>query len=297
MRQHDWDLLVVVHSLPDVWQHYYWAALSAAPDRDGRAQIYDGYQALDRHLARLLAHLPADGLAIICSDHGFGPLCGSRDQLNRWLAGQGLLHYHEGGRRGPLVRLARAALAQARGRISFRRRQQLLAAIPALRRAVETRLRIGGIDWARTQVYAALDHQELWVNVRGRQPAGCVAPADYDTLCQRVVAALLAWHDERGRAYVKAVRQQPYPKAPPSSLPPDLLLEWDPVAAPPGLHPLISGDHEPEGTLIVVGAGVRPQRLQACSLVDIAPLALHGLGLVPPAEMEGRVPAGLFATR
>jgi len=294
MRRHDWDLLVVVYSLPDVWQHYYWAALSAAPDRAGRERIYDGYRMIDRHLARLLAYLPADGLAIVCSDHGFGPLCGTRDQVNRWLAGQGLLRYREDRRRGLLARLARAALAQARGRISFRRRQQLLAAIPALRRAVETRLRVGGIDWTGTQVYAALDHQELWINLRRRQPAGCVAPADYDALCERVAAALLAWRDERGRPYVRAVQRRPYPDPPPGCLPPDLLLEWNRAAAPPGLHPLISGDHEPEGALIVAGAGVRPQRLKGCSLVDIAPLALHGLGLAPPAEMEGSLPAGLF---
>ena len=188
-------------------------------------------------------------------------------------------------------------LAQARGRISFRRRQQLLAAIPALRRAVETQLRVGGIDWEHTQVYAALDHQELWFNLCGRQPAGCVAPADYDAVCERVAAALLDWRDEHGRAYVRAVRRQPYPQAPPGCLPPDLLLEWNPAAAPLGLHPLISGVHEPEGTLIVAGASVRPQRLEGCSLVDIAPLALHGLGLAPPPESEGRVPAGLFETR
>lgn len=291
-----WDLLVVVYSLPDVWQHYYWSALETTPDPTGRALIYDGYRMLDRHLARLLKHLPADGLAIICSDHGFGPLCGTRDHLNGWLAEQGLLHYREDGQCNPLALLAGVFMAQARRRVSFRLRQQLLASIPTLRRAVETRLRIGAINWAHTQVYAALDHQELWVNLLGRQPNGCVAPTDYDALCERITAALLAWRDEHtGLAYINAVHFRPYDQAQGTGcLPPDLILEWNPDAAPQGLHPLISGDHDQEGTLIVTSTGVRPQRLPGCSLIDIAPLALHALGLVVPENMEGQVPPGLF---
>jgi predicted AlkP superfamily phosphohydrolase/phosphomutase len=294
MRRLDWDLLVVVYSLPDVWQHYYWAALSAAPAQAGRSQMYDGYRAIDRHLARLLEHLPADGLAIISSDHGFGPLCGTRDHLNRWLAHQGLLHYDQANWRGMRARLFGTALALMRRRVSFRLRQQLLAAIPAVRRAVETRLRIGGIDWPQTQVYAALDHQELWINVRGRQPAGYVAPDDYDALCDRLTTALLAWRDEHSDLpYIQAVHRQPYTTAS-DCLSPDLRLEWNPAAAPLGLHPLISGDHEPEGVLIVAGAGVGPQRLDTCSLIDIAPLALHYLGLPAPEHIEGRVPEALL---
>jgi predicted AlkP superfamily phosphohydrolase/phosphomutase len=158
MQHIDWDLLIVVYSLPDVWQHYYWAALCTSPNATGRDLIYDGYRMLDQHMARLLAHLPQEGAVIICSDHGFGPLCGTRDHINRWLAGQGLLHYREDALRSLPARVAGTLLAQARRRVSFRLRQQLLASVPILRRAVETQLRIGGIDWSRTQVYAALDH-------------------------------------------------------------------------------------------------------------------------------------------
>lgn len=298
----DWDLLVSVYSLPDVWQHYFWAALdSPSPPEDaasseGRVLIEESYRTLDHHVKRLLRHLPPDGLVVICSDHGFGPLCGTRDSLNHWLAGQGLLRYREGARRSAAARVGAALFGQARQRVSFRLRQQLLASVPAVRRAVETRLRLGGIDWSRTQVYAAIDHQELWVNLRGRQPLGCVAPADYDALCERVTAALLALRDEQtGQPFIRAVHRQPYHEsAAPGSLPPDLALEWNPGAARPGLHPLISGDHSPEGTLIVAGAGVRSQRLPERSLCDIAPLVLDALGIAPPAHMDGCVPPGLL---
>lgn len=292
----DWDLLVIVYSLPDLWQHYFWSALEATPEPAGRELVHDGYRMMDRHVARLLEYLPADGLVIVCSDHGFGPLCGTREGLNAWLAGQGLLQFRQVGRRSPLRRLAAILLAQARQRISFRVRQQLLASVPALRRAVETRIRMGGIDWAHTQVYAAIDHQELWVNLRGRQPNGCVAPTEYDALCERVAELLRAWRDERsGLPFINAVHVRPYRQMRDAGfLPPDLLLEWNPDAVSRELHPLVSGDHDPIGTLIVAGAGVRPQRLPECSLVDVAPLALQGLGLPVPAHLTGQMPPGLF---
>ncbi|HET9221244.1 MAG TPA: hypothetical protein VFO07_02010, partial [Roseiflexaceae bacterium] len=197
--------------------------------------------------------------------------------------------------RGMRAHLLGTALSLVRRRVSFRLRQQVLAAIPAVRRAVETRLRIGDIDWPRTHVYAALDHQELWVNLCGRQPAGCVAPDDYAALCDRLAAALLAWRDPQSDLpYINAVHRRPYITAASGCLPPDLWLEWNPAAAPMRLHPLISGDHEPEGVLIVAGADVCPQRLDTCSLIDIAPLALRCLGLPPPEHIEGRVPEALF---
>jgi hypothetical protein len=134
------------------------------------------------------------------------------------------------------------------------------------------------------------------VNLAGRQPDGCVTPSDYDVLCQRVTAALLAWHDEQnGQPYITTVHHRPYGSAHVSGcLPPDLSLEWNPAAARSGLHPLISGDHHPDGTLILAGAGVRAQRLPACSLTDVAPMVWCALGLPIPEYMDGRVPPGLF---
>lgn len=294
MGRLDWHLMVVVYSLPDLWQHYFWAHL-AEPGAPGRAVIEGGYRLMDEHLARLLAHLPDDGLAIVFSDHGFGPLCGTRDDLNAWLAAHSLLTFRDKRRSGLARRVLGGALGQVRRHTSYRRRQQLLATLPPLRRAIDTSLRMGAIDWAGTQAYAAIDHTELWLNVRGRQRQGTVDPADYDATCSHLANLLLDWRDAEGRRLIKDVHIRPYDGvALPCGLPPDLALEWDPSTARPNLHPAMSGDHTLEGTLIVAGGGVAQGSLPACSLVDVAPLALAGLGL-PAAGMDGLVPAGLLA--
>jgi predicted AlkP superfamily phosphohydrolase/phosphomutase len=293
MQKLAWQLLVSVYSLPDVWQHYHWAAPENTPERE---RLNEGYRLMDCHLARLLHYLPADGRIIICSDHGFGPLTGTRDSLNRWLADQGLLRYQTGKVQTPLARLSSQLLRQLRQRVSFRRRQQWLAALPKLRRLVESQLRIGGIDWPNTKAYAALDHQELWLNMRGRQPQGRVEPADYDALCGQLSEALLAWREpETGRAYIKAVHRQPHHLQPADGIIlPDLLLEWDEAVPAQPLHPLINGDHTPDGAWIIAGAGVKSQRLPDHSLTDVAPLALQLLGLPIPAWMTGQAPTDLL---
>jgi predicted AlkP superfamily phosphohydrolase/phosphomutase len=307
MQQMRWDLLVIVYSLPDVWEHYYWHALERRPDRNGREMIQDGYRLVDLHLSRLLKHLPDDGCVILCSDHGFGPVCGTRDHLNSWLAQQGWLEYRQTGQRIIPARFVATLLAQVRRHVSMRRRQQLLASLAPLRRVVETQLRIGNIDWTKTKVYAAVDYHELWVNLSGRQPAGCVLPADYEPLCESLSARLLSWHDaQSGLRRINAVTHRPYgdvsvqdnsPSSTQTCLPPDLLLDWNEDAAPDGLHPLVSGEHAPDGTLIVAGEGVRPQHLEECSLVDVAPLALHALGLNVPAGMDGHIPHSVLSAQ
>lgn len=292
LTQEAWDLFVVVYSLPDVWQHYYWGA---APGSTGYNQMSEGYRLVDQQLGRLLAHLPPDGVMILCSDHGFGPLTGTRDHLNRWLAAQAFLHYRPAARSTKRT-VSRWLLSSMRRLVSFRRRQQLLASLPALRRLVETELRIGGIDWPRTQVYAALDHLELWINRQGRQAEGCVTAAEYEAICARVTTALLNWRDEaNGVPYLTQVERNPAAIMNGTDhLLPDLLLTWNPAVIATHLHPLITGDHTPDGTIVVAGPGVKAGGQLTASLCDIAPITLHALGVAAAPAMDGRVPAGLF---
>ncbi len=284
MQELEWDLLTVVYSLPDVWQHYFWQSTSTKWKTD---ILIDGYRQIDRHLAKLLAYLPDDGLVIICSDHGFGPLTGTRDHLNQWLVKQGWLRFDQRRSHSWGQRIGGVFLSQIRQHMSFRTRQRILAAVPFIRRHVETNLRMGGIDWTETRAYAALDHLEVWINVERRQPAGSVKPKEYEAVCDQISADLLAWRDPTSDApYVLSVERigdveqsdAPY-------LSPDLRLVWNEECVAPDLHPLITGDHAPEGTLIIAGPGVAPGRVDGAHLTDIAPLVLRGMGIPIPEFM------------
>jgi hypothetical protein len=57
----------------------------------------------------------------------------------------------------------------------------------------------------------------------------------------------------------------------------------------------LSGHHRPDGVLILAGPGVRPGvHLDEASILDLAPTALHALGVAVPREMDGRVLAEAF---
>jgi predicted AlkP superfamily phosphohydrolase/phosphomutase len=294
LAQTPWDLFVTVYSLPDVWQHYFW---SAPPGSPGAQRIEAAYELVDAHLARLLRLLPDDGAVVICSDHGFGPLHGTRDAVNQWLATQGLLHFIPAGQERLGTRFFRWLRRSARRHASFRLRQQLLAAFAPLRRQVESSLRIGQIDFSQTQVYAAIDHLELWVNLRGRQPHGCVDPHDRMKLCEQVKAQLQQWRDPvSGDTYVRQVTiNAPTPTSGERDrhVLPDLSLDWNPRCTLHDLHPLITGDHAPDGAVLLAGPGVPTGIQSGMALIDIAPLVLKLLAIPAPAYMQGNAPTWL----
>ncbi|WP_428566963.1 MAG: alkaline phosphatase family protein [Solidesulfovibrio sp. DCME] len=61
------------------------------------------------------------------------------------------------------------------------------------------------VDWARTKCFPLEPcHAHLFVNLRGRDPQGCVEPADYEKVQNEIIDALLAWRDpETGQRVVE----------------------------------------------------------------------------------------------
>ena len=160
------------------------------------------------------------------------------------------------------------------------------------------------IDWSRTRAYAQGNFGQIFLNLKGRQPQGCVEPEDARALLDDLKAGLMAIpHPETGEPLVERVyeRDEIY-HGPHAHLAPDLtvvLRDWRYRTI--GLHDfttnqLISpafgptGDHRMEGMLVATGppfrAGAAPE---GATLLDIAPTVLHLLGVPVPGDMDGRV--------
>jgi predicted AlkP superfamily phosphohydrolase/phosphomutase len=142
------------------------------------------------------------------------------------------------------------------------------------------------------------------LNLKGRQPNGCVGPADARALLDELKEGLTAIpHPETGEPLVEHVyeRHELY-DGPHAAFAPDLtvvLTDWKYRTI--GLHDfttnrLISpafgptGDHLLDGILIASGpafrAGAEPKHAM---LLDVAPTVLHLLGVPVPDDMDGRV--------
>jgi predicted AlkP superfamily phosphohydrolase/phosphomutase len=160
------------------------------------------------------------------------------------------------------------------------------------------------VDWPRTRAYAQGNFGQIFLNLKGRQPHGCVAPEDARAVLDDLKAGLLAIpHPETGAPLVERVyeRDELY-QGPCAHLAPDLTVvlgDWRYRTI--GLHDFTTnrfispafgptGDHRMEGILVAAGPPFRAGAVPAqATLLDIAPTLLHLLGVPIPGDMDGRV--------
>jgi predicted AlkP superfamily phosphohydrolase/phosphomutase len=180
----------------DQVSHMMWRAMdpqhpayNAATDAPHQSVIEDLYIGLDRIVGETLKQLKPEDLLVVMSDHGFASWRRVFN-LNTWLRDQGYL----------VLRMPGAA-----GGASF-----------------------ADIDWDRTRAYG-LGLNGLYVNVKGREAHGIVAPSDRDRLAAEIAAALLATTDPAtGTPAITKVyqRDQVYHLAGVDDIAPDLIVGY-----------------------------------------------------------------------
>jgi predicted AlkP superfamily phosphohydrolase/phosphomutase len=166
------------------------------------------------------------------------------------------------------------------------------------------------IDWSKTQAYAGNSFQQgIYINLKGRQPHGCVEPgAAYESLRQEIAAGLAELRDSRNNAplFEQVYLREEIYAGPYLERAPDLLPI---VNGHNGLLRSGFGDgnlvhyqsdqpygcHHPDGIFIAHGPGIRRGiRLPAATVMDVTPTVLYSLGLPVPRDMEGEVLTGAF---
>ena len=191
------DLMVAVFTATDRVQHAFWgqAALPGGPpEREAwkfGTAVRDTYRMLDDALGRLVA-AAGDATVMVVSDHGFGDLDGDLN-LNAVLETMGLLVVDRAyvPPTSPWERLLDALPA------FLSRREPGTEAPPAV---------FGDIDWSGSRAYSRGLFGCVWLNLRGREPYGCVEPGpEAEGLLQEISDALLALRTPDGKPAVDAV--------------------------------------------------------------------------------------------
>jgi predicted AlkP superfamily phosphohydrolase/phosphomutase len=229
-----------------------------------RAVVEAAYQQADAMVGRVMSQLGPRDALIVISDHGFAPFRRGVN-LNAWLLREGYLALQPG----------------ATGEAEWLRE----------------------VDWGRTRAYA-LGLGGLYLNVRGREAKGTVAPGQAQALREELVARLSGLVDEDGRSAVakvfdtRAVNPGPYTDAGPDLVvgyAPGYRASWD-AAVGKAAGPVIEdnlrhwhGDHcvDPEQ---VPGVLFSSRRLEGRDphIIDIAPTVLSLFGLEVPGYLQGR---------
>ncbi len=290
LERTDWKLLVDVESTPDRVQHMcYQYADPAHPLYDAQvagtqiklfgeeityAQAIDAsYRALDRLVGETLSKLRPDDVLLVCSDHGFQSFR-RQCHLNNWLAEHGYL------------RLKPSLTAASKGFPSF-------------------------IDWSGTQAYS-MGLGMIFVNQKGREASGIVAPADVPALLERISNDLLATEDQGQKAVHSVERMSKIHSGPYLQDEADLMVgfaagwrvSWattlgslkfesgtDKVApAFSDNRSNWSGDHVSVSPDLVRGIFFCNRKVELPAsgpdLLDIAPTALRLLGVAVPAAYD-----------
>ncbi len=324
MDRYPWDLFVVVFTALDRVQHTFWHFMDAqhpdhSPSRSEYGQaIYRCYAQLDAVVGDLVTQAGSGVDVILVSDHGFGFNQRGYHFLNPWLSVLGLLHPAQddsvqGKAKRLMTGLLREVAAVGDGLVPKTLRRKLMNLLPGGRAALVGQLHQVRCDWSRTRAYVDYIHPGIWINLRGREPAGVVAPgSEYEALRDELIERLLDCRDlGTGQPVAQAVRRrEEVYHGPHLSKAPDLVIEWNYDIIVSGLRCRdrtgkeliieraadiverrnVSGDHRPEGILIAAGPHIKAeQQITGAHIMDIAPTVLTLMGQAVPAYMDGRV--------
>jgi predicted AlkP superfamily phosphohydrolase/phosphomutase len=194
-------------------------------------------------------------------------------------------------------------------------RRALTNSVPqALKNRIMTRWTTGGIKWEQTPAFTLRADLNGYIrlNIRGREPGGVVPPEEADALSARIISGLLSFRDATtGEPLIEEISRatEVFPPGERFDRLPDLIVRWHPssgapheaVSSPqfgrierstPGRIPNgRSGNHTPEGFLVAYGPGIAAgAQLQAgADILDIAPTALHRLGVRSAVPLAGKV--------
>jgi hypothetical protein len=179
LARDDWDCLFAMFSEPDRVQHALYRHIDEkSPRHDSAAaaefgpEIDRSYTEMDRIVGETVAAVGPDTRVLVVSDHGFAPFRRGVN-LNNFLCAHGL--QVRSGDAGP------QDLFSLQGGAQFT-----------------------DVHWEETKAYS-LGLGNLYLNLVGREPRGCVKPSDADAVLGEIERRLMELRDKDGAKVVRHV--------------------------------------------------------------------------------------------
>ena len=272
MKREDWDYFQFVEIGLDRIQHGFWRHhdpehVLHEPDSPYRNVVRDYYRYLDGELESILELLTDDTLILVASDHGARRLDGGFC-VNEWLIREGLLVLH-----------------------SYPEQVTPFSKLD--------------VDWDRTVAWSEGGYYaRVFLNVKGREPRGAIAPGDSEKVRDDLRARLEATVGPDGRPLGTIVFKPEEIYKSLRNVAPDLLvhfgaLAWRSVGGVgyPSLHVRENDtgpddcNHAQHGAFILAGSNVPSLgEIEGAHLLDIAPTLLELGGFDVPSTMRSRTP-------
>ncbi|MCS6885342.1 MAG: alkaline phosphatase family protein [Acidobacteriota bacterium] len=269
-----WDFFIMVEMGIDRIHHGFWKYMDKThpkhePGNPFENVIKDYYKFCDEQIGSLLRFADGDTTVMVVSDHGARKMDGGIC-INEWLIKEGYL---------------------------------VLKEWPSTPQPIEKCM----VDWEKTKAWGSGGYYaRLMINVKGREPQGVVALAEYESLRAELISKLEAIPSPDGRKMrTRVVRPEDvYPEV--RNIPPDLFVYFDDLnwrsvgSVGSGEIYTFENDTGPDdanhdwyGIFVMAEAG-RSQSVYRDDLdiKDVAPTILHQMGIEVPKDMEGKVIQG-----
>lgn len=265
LRKSEPDFLALVDIGLDRFHHAFWTHLDSDDPRHDPASPYAGdglayYRFLDQRIGALIAGAPSETRVLVVSDHGARSLLGGIC-INEWLLDRGYL--------------------------VLRRKPERITPFSKL-----------DVDWSRTRAWGEGGyHARVCLNVAGREPEGCVAPADVPALRATLARELEALPGPKGERLAQQIVMPDHAYRAARGFPPELLVFFDDLnyralgsvghgsiysrhndTGPDGCN------HDWNGIFILAGPGVPARGAQTgLEIYDVAQTILGSFGLADRA--------------
>ena len=321
MESKPWDFFMFHILGTDVMQHGYWHNMDPTHPQhtpEGKKRfgtaIRDFYKRLDELLPALFARLPENTYVMVMSDHGFGPLK-LYINFNTWLLQKGFIklkrsvwsqlrylafrlgyHYRLAWDIGSKVGLARQIIKLGRGGQERIQRKVFLS--------------LDDVDWPNTTVYSIGNFGQMYVNLQGREPQGCVEPGEhFEQVLTQLETELLAMRDpQTGEQVIAEIWRGPEIwQGTYAHRAPDLFFfTKDMKYKAMGLTDFGSNKvfedlygtrahHHLNGAYMLSGPNIKVDvEVSHSRLIDLAPTIYHLLNVPIPRNLDGRVLSEAF---
>ncbi|MDW8031551.1 MAG: alkaline phosphatase family protein [Candidatus Bipolaricaulota bacterium] len=317
MRTKPWDFFMIHIMETDSVQHQMWHLL----DHVERPRYHGGncpgnpileiYQLADGALGQIREMLDDHTTILVISDHGFGPLY-YNIYLNCWLYEHGYLTLKKNVTTR-LKKLAWRAGLTPENLYVWAERLRLLDLGARLRHGQlhdflgHFFLSTQNIDWPKTRAYSYGNIGQIYLNLQGREPHGCVTRDEAPALIAELIDKLTKFvNPYTGTPICERIyrKEEIYWGEELARAPEILLVPKDGIMAVGtteflsnrAIAPTYAGSgwHRQEGIFLACGPQILPGRKAKLKIIDLFPILTTALGVPPPSNIDGRVPEDLF---
>jgi predicted AlkP superfamily phosphohydrolase/phosphomutase len=315
LKTKPWDFFMIHFMETDSVSHQMWHLVDGVKrpryhggDCTGNP-ILEIYKAADCAIGQFLDELDDDTTVFVISDHGFGPLY-YNIYLNCWLYEHGYL---------VLKKNTTTLLKRAAWRLGLTPENLYVWAERLRLLDMGSRLRHGNlhdllgrvflstqnIDWPKTRAYSHGNVGQIYLNLKDREPQGCVETAD-SVITEIIEGLKQLVNPYTGTPVFENIyrKDEIYSGEEIAHAPEILLVPKDGTMAVGTTeflsHQTISltyagsGWHRMEGIFLARGQPIEPGRRKQLQIVDLFPILVAALGVPIPAGLDGRVPDDLF---